>query len=129
MKRRAVLPLVVLVLLGSAAVTTADAVRPGGITIGPDVGAAGGEEQEAEEVEGRGAPETGPAGAVAVIVPSTAAAGALLSLLRERSGNLAAPVLLHLTANCAGPLAAAVSSRLERRGHANGGPPPRGTRH
>jgi CAAX protease family protein len=61
---------------------------------------------------------TGPAaraGAVAAIVTSTAAAGALLSLLRVRSGSLAAPVLLHLTANCAGPLAAAVSSRLEQR--------------
>lgn len=63
MKRRAVLPLVVLVLLGNAAVSTADAARPGEVTIGPDVGAAGGEEQEAEEVVGRGAPEPGPAGA------------------------------------------------------------------
>jgi hypothetical protein len=64
MKRRAVLPLVVLVLLGNAAVSTADAARPGGVTIGPDVGAAGGEEvEEAEEAEARGAPEPGPAGA------------------------------------------------------------------
>jgi membrane protease YdiL (CAAX protease family) len=48
-------------------------------------------------------------------VAGTAAAGALLSVLRERSGSLAAPVLLHLTANCAGPLASAVGARLERR--------------
>src|SRR5690348_2049367 len=63
MKRRTVLPLVVLVLLGNAAVSTADAARPGGVTIGPDVGAAGGEEEAAEEAEARGAPEPGPAGA------------------------------------------------------------------
>ena len=35
--------------------------------------------------------------------------GALLSLLRERSGSLAAPVLLHLAANCAGALAGALA--------------------
>ena len=34
---------------------------------------------------------------------------AVLSLLRERSGSLAAPVLLHLAANCAGPLASALA--------------------
>jgi membrane protease YdiL (CAAX protease family) len=49
--------------------------------------------------------------AVAAVVAGTAAADALLSVLRERSGSLAAPVLLHLAANCAGPLASAVSSR------------------
>jgi membrane protease YdiL (CAAX protease family) len=49
--------------------------------------------------------------AVAAVVAGTAAADALLSVLRERSGSLAAPVLLHLAANCAGPLAGAVSSR------------------
>jgi membrane protease YdiL (CAAX protease family) len=43
--------------------------------------------------------------AVTAVAAGTAGAGALLSLLRERSGSLAAPVLLHLTANCAGPLA------------------------
>ena len=53
--------------------------------------------------------------AVGAVVASTAAAGVLLSALRERSGSLAAPVLLHLTANCAGPLAGAVASGLERR--------------
>jgi membrane protease YdiL (CAAX protease family) len=51
--------------------------------------------------------------AVAAVVAGTVAADALLSVLRERSGSLAAPVLLHLTANCAGPLASAVSSRLD----------------
>jgi membrane protease YdiL (CAAX protease family) len=53
--------------------------------------------------------------AVGAVVAGTAAAGALLCHLRERSGSLAAPVLVHLTANCAGPLASAVNSRLERR--------------
>ena len=43
--------------------------------------------------------------AVIAVAAGTAGAGALLSLLRERSGSLAAPVLLHLAANCAGPLA------------------------
>jgi membrane protease YdiL (CAAX protease family) len=43
--------------------------------------------------------------AVTAVVGGTAGAGAVLSLLRERSGSLAAPVLLHLAANCAGPLA------------------------
>jgi CAAX protease family protein len=52
--------------------------------------------------------------AVAAVVTGTAAAGALLSVLRMRSGSLAAPVLLHLTANCAGPLAGAAGARLAR---------------
>ena len=43
--------------------------------------------------------------AVAGVVAGTAGAGAVFSLLRERSGSLAAPVLLHLATNCAGPLA------------------------
>jgi len=47
--------------------------------------------------------------AVAGVAAGTAAAGALLCLLRERSGSLAAPVLLHLAANCAGPLASALA--------------------
>jgi membrane protease YdiL (CAAX protease family) len=50
--------------------------------------------------------------AVTAISVSTAAAGAVLSGLRQRSGSLAAPVLLHLTANCAGPLASAAAARL-----------------
>jgi uncharacterized protein len=54
---------------------------------------------------GRGARIT----AVAAVVAGTAGAGAVLSLLRERSGSLAAPVLLHLAANCAGPLASALA--------------------
>jgi CAAX protease family protein len=47
--------------------------------------------------------------AVAGVAAGTAGAGALLCLLRERSGSLAAPVLLHLAANCAGPLASALA--------------------
>ena len=46
------------------------------------------------------------AGSVAASVAGTAAAGLLLSWLRERSGSLAAPVLLHLSANCGAALAA-----------------------
>jgi membrane protease YdiL (CAAX protease family) len=49
---------------------------------------------------GRGARIT----AVTAVVAGTAGAGALLSLLRERSGSLAAPVLLHLAANGTVPL-------------------------
>jgi membrane protease YdiL (CAAX protease family) len=45
-------------------------------------------------------------------VAVTTAGGAVLSWLRERSGSLAAPVLLHLATNCGGPVAAwAVASR------------------
>jgi uncharacterized protein len=47
--------------------------------------------------------------AVGAVAAGTAAAGALLSYLRERSGSLAAPVMLHLAANCAGPLASALA--------------------
>jgi CAAX protease family protein len=36
-------------------------------------------------------------------------AGVVLCLLRERSGSLAAPVLLHLAANCTGPLASSLA--------------------
>jgi membrane protease YdiL (CAAX protease family) len=50
--------------------------------------------------------------AVAVAVAATTAGGAFLSLLRVRSGSLAAPVLLHLATNCAGPLAAWLIARL-----------------
>jgi membrane protease YdiL (CAAX protease family) len=46
------------------------------------------------------------AGSVAATVAGTAAAGLLLSWLRERSGSLAAPVLLHASANCGAALAA-----------------------
>ena len=48
----------------------------------------------------------GVAGGVAAAVAGTAAVGALLSGFRHRSGSLAAPVLLHLTANCGAALAA-----------------------
>lgn len=51
--------------------------------------------------------------AVTAVVAGTSAAGALLCCLRDSSGSLAAPVMLHLTANCAGPLASAVNARLE----------------
>ena len=50
--------------------------------------------------------------AVTGVVAGTAGAGALLSVLRERSGSLAAPVLLHLAANCTGALAAGLAGRL-----------------
>ena len=60
--------------------------------------------------------------AVAGVAAGTAGAGALLCLLRERSGSLAAPVLLHLAANCAGPLASVLAdSPLRKPGRA---PPP-----
>jgi membrane protease YdiL (CAAX protease family) len=52
--------------------------------------------------------------AVTATVAGTAAAGVLLSFLRSRSGSLAAPVLLHLTANCTGPLASAAAARRAR---------------
>jgi membrane protease YdiL (CAAX protease family) len=61
--------------------------------------------------------------AVGAVVAGTSAAGAFLSYLCESSGSLAAPVIVHLTANCAGPLASAVNSRVERqvqRGAASG---------
>lgn len=53
---------------------------------------------------------------------ATAAAGLLLSWLRSRSGSLAAPVLLHLVANCGGLLAAWAVARRHRaaRGQAAG---------
>jgi uncharacterized protein len=54
--------------------------------------------------------------AVTTVAAGTAGAGAVLSLLRERSGSLAAPVLLHLAANCAGPLASALARPTDRRG-------------
>ena len=61
--------------------------------------------------------------AVTAVAAGTAAAGALLSVLRERSGSLAAPVLLHLAANCTAPLASALARRLPANGYpANGYP-------
>jgi len=50
--------------------------------------------------------------AVTAVAAWTAGAGALLCLLRERSGSLAAPVLLHLAANGTGALASALASRM-----------------
>jgi membrane protease YdiL (CAAX protease family) len=52
--------------------------------------------------------------AVSATVAGTAAAGALLSFLRERSGSLAAPVTVHLAANCAAPLASVLARMLDR---------------
>ncbi|MGH3229295.1 MAG: CPBP family intramembrane glutamic endopeptidase [Streptosporangiaceae bacterium] len=52
--------------------------------------------------------------AVTAVAAGTAAAGALLSVLRERSGSLAAPVVLHLAANCTAPLASALARALDR---------------
>jgi membrane protease YdiL (CAAX protease family) len=51
--------------------------------------------------------------AVTAVVAGTAGAGAVFSLLRERSGSLAAPVLLHLATNCAGLLASAGVQRQQ----------------
>jgi membrane protease YdiL (CAAX protease family) len=51
---------------------------------------------------------------VTAVVAGTTAVGALLSHLRERSGSLAAPVLLHLAANCTAPLASALARTLGR---------------
>jgi uncharacterized protein len=52
--------------------------------------------------------------AVTATVAGTAAAGAVFSFLRARSGSLAAPVLLHLAANCVAPLASSLARTLER---------------
>jgi hypothetical protein len=52
---------------------------------------------------------------VAAGVAVTAAGGALFSWLRARSGRLAAPVLLHLATNCAGPVVAWTMACPERR--------------
>jgi uncharacterized protein len=52
---------------------------------------------------------------VAAGVAATTAGGAALSLLRARSGRLAAPVLLHLTINCGGLAAAWAATAWDRR--------------
>jgi len=64
---------------------------------------------EALEVNGLAAGRGARVLAVAGVAAGTAGAGAVLCLLRERSGSLAAPVLLHLAANCAGPLASTLA--------------------
>ncbi|HEY7264241.1 MAG TPA: CPBP family intramembrane glutamic endopeptidase [Trebonia sp.] len=53
--------------------------------------------------------------ALTAVVAGTAAGGALLSFLRDRSGSLAAPVMAHLAINCTGALAGAAAARLDRR--------------
>jgi uncharacterized protein len=56
-------------------------------------------------------------------VAVTTAAGAFLSWLRERSGRLAAPVLLHLAANSGGLVAAwAISGLADVEGPSRSGP-------
>jgi membrane protease YdiL (CAAX protease family) len=62
--------------------------------------------------------------AVTAVAAGTAAAGALLSVLRERSGSLAAPVLAHLAANCTAPLASALARTLAGRGPNRSRTPP-----
>jgi len=52
--------------------------------------------------------------AVTAVAAWTAAAGALLSFLRARSGSLAAPVTAHLAVNCTAPLASALARALDR---------------
>ena len=61
--------------------------------------------------------------AVTAVAAATAAAGALLSVLRERSGSLAAPVLVHLAANCTAPLAGALARGLDARANPPRTPP------
>jgi CAAX protease family protein len=56
------------------------------------------------------------AGAVAAGCLGTAGAHLVLARLRERSGSLLAPVLLHLAANDLGALAAAAAGRFPRPG-------------
>jgi len=51
---------------------------------------------------------------VTAAVAGTAAVGVLLSHLRDRSGSLATPVLLHLAANSTAPLASALARTLGR---------------
>jgi membrane protease YdiL (CAAX protease family) len=53
--------------------------------------------------------------AVTGVVTGMAGVGVVLSLLRERSGSLVAPVLLHLAADCTGPLASALAARRAER--------------
>jgi uncharacterized protein len=52
--------------------------------------------------------------AIAAVAAGTAAASALLSFLRVSSGSLAAPVTVHLAANCTAPLASALARALDR---------------
>ena len=61
--------------------------------------------------------------AVTAVAAGTAAAGTLLSVLRDRSGSLAAPVLVHLAANCTAPLASALARSLPARANPPRTPP------
>jgi membrane protease YdiL (CAAX protease family) len=51
---------------------------------------------------------------VTAVVAVAGAGGALFSWLRARSGSLTTPVLLHLSTNCAGLLAAWTASRVDK---------------
>jgi len=66
---------------------------------------------EALEVNGLAGGRGARVFAVTAVMGGTAGAGAVLCLLRERSGSLAAPVLLHLAANCTGALASTLAAR------------------
>ena len=70
---------------------------------------------EALEINGVAGGRGARVAAVTAVVGWTAGAGAVFCLLRERSGSLAAPVLLHLATNCAGALASALAARGARR--------------
>jgi uncharacterized protein len=74
---------------------------------------------EALEVNGLATGRVARVAAVAGVVVGMVGAGVVLSVLQERSGSLVAPVLLHLAANCLGPLASAWSAyAAQRRGNA-----------
>ena len=105
---RAVLPAALYRVLPRRAATTTASVLFGLWHVRPTAEALAGNQL----ATGRGARVA----AVGAVVAGTSAAGAFLSYLCERSGSLAAPVIVHLTANCAGPLASAVNSRMERQG-------------
>jgi CAAX protease family protein len=60
---------------------------------------------------GRGARIT----AVTSVAAGTAGAGALFCLLREGSGSLAAPVVLHMAANFVAPLASVLAGSCHQR--------------
>jgi membrane protease YdiL (CAAX protease family) len=70
---------------------------------------------EALAVNGLAAGRGARIAAVTGVAAGTAGAGVLFGLLRERSGSLAAPVLVHLAANCVAPLASALAGSCHHR--------------
>jgi membrane protease YdiL (CAAX protease family) len=70
---------------------------------------------EALRANGLAPGRTATIAAVLAAAAGTAAAGAVFSALRERSGSLAAPVLVHLTVNCGGLLASTLARTLHAR--------------